>query len=226
MSSALLVVGSPKAGASASRAIGEALLTKLADRGWETGEARVPTRDPGGTAVAALVERARSADLVVLAFPVYIDTLPGPVTRLFEEWADAVGEAPQGDRLGAGAPRLAVLTQCGFPEAAHTRPAVTACRLFAERTGLTWAGDVAFGMGGALEGAGLERGPFARFGFRLDDAADALTAGEPIPHAVGEAFASGAMPSAFYLTMAQLGWRLQAYRNKADAPIKTRRYAG
>ncbi len=221
MSSALLIVGSPKPRNSASRTLGEALLSRLVEHGWDTATARVPLRDPDGTAAAALLEKVAAADLVLLAFPLYIDTLPAPVTRFLEHWEAGV---PKG-RFTGGMPRLVVLTQSGFPEAEHTNVAVAVCRRFAREAGVPWAGSIAFGMGGALEGAGLDRGPFARFLPMLELAAEELTAGRPVPAEVGAAFASGAMPKAFYLTAAQAGWYWMAFKNKADAPIRERRYA-
>lgn len=220
MSSALLIVGSPKPRSSASRTVGEALLSRMTDLGWDTEVTRVPLRDPDGSRTAEVLATADAADLVVLSCPVYVDTLPAPVTALLERWQDA-----RRDGTPRGCPRLAFITQCGFPETIHTAPAVTAARLFAESSALPWAGAIAFGMGGMVEGAGVERGPFARSAAALDTAAEALAAGHVIPAEVGEVFAHPALPKALYLTAAGFAWRIQARRNKCDAPLRTRRYA-
>ena len=99
------------------------------------------------------------------------------------------------------------------------------CRRFAEQNGLPWAGSLAFGMGGSLarRGSSGRRSRGSRLSWTRP--AGPRPRGDPIPADGERAFAGGAMPKVFYLTVAQTAWRWQAYRNKADAPIRHRRYA-
>ena len=102
----------------------------------------------------AAAEKEEKPRVVVLSFPLYVDSLPAPLIRMLEMIAArrARRAAPP------GTPRVAVLIQCGFPEARQCDTAIGICRLFAERTGMRWAGALAMGMGGQLA-AGIEKLP-------------------------------------------------------------------
>jgi len=215
VSRALLLVGSPKSRKSASRAIGDALISRLAARGWGTLAERIPTRFDAD--LTALFDGIADAELVVLSFPVYVDTLPAPVTRFLQEWSER-GPRREGQRL-------VVLTQCGFPEAAHCASSIEVCRNFAGEVGVTWAGALTFGMGPSVGEAGIEHSPIARALPSLDAAADALAAGESVPDAVAAAFARPTFPAWLYVAVGGLSWRLQARQQRADAPLRYRRYA-
>ncbi len=221
MSRALLLVGSPKPRASASLSFAEALGTRLQARGWECGTERIVPALRDEARMAGLLTAASEADLVVLAFPVYVDSLPAPVLALLEEWAER-GCAPV---PGLRRPRFAVLAQCGFPEASHCDVAVEVCRLFAARCGLEWSGALAFGMGGAIEGRPVESSPLAGRTDALDAAADALAAGTPIPSASTEAFARPLSPSWVYPLVGGFMWSLQARKRGCEEPLRLRRYA-
>ena len=216
MSRALLLIGSPKPGRSASRTFVEALGSRLESRGFETRIERVAPSFRDDSKLESLLDAIAASELVVLSFPVYVDSLPAPVLRLLEVWAAQVGDGS----MTAASQRLAVLTQCGFPEASHCRVAVQVCRLFAEKTGITWAGSLAFGMGGSIEGRSLEQSPLGgRLGW-LDAAADALAAGQPIPASATEAFARPLAPSWTYPLSA--GGCGRDRRGSAAAPSRSR----
>ena len=153
-------------------------------RGWQ-GEAL--------TITAAIREESRrdgmvaavdEADLIVLAFPLYIDALPALLTRALE----AIGER----RAGQPAPRsqrLAAIVNCGFPEAHQTLPAVAICARFAAAAGMGWAGFLAVGGGKALSSGVPLTGrpkdvaqlPVGHVIAALDLAAEELAAGRSIP---------------------------------------------
>ncbi len=154
---AVLVVGSPKRNGSASQALAEAAAARLEAAGWSAQIARVAPEatDPAGR--EAQLDALTEADLVMLVFPVYVDSLPAPLLGLLEAWRDR--RAVAGARRG---PRIAAICQCGFPEARHCDVAVEVCRLFAIECGLEWAGHLAFGMGPSVAGRALEQSPLGR----------------------------------------------------------------
>lgn len=222
MSRALLLVGSPKPRGSASRGFAEALGARLGARGWECVTERVTPIARDAAQAAVLLEAIDGADLVVLSFPVYVDSLPAPVLRLLEEWSAAIDAG----RFASQAPkRLAVLTQCGFPEASHCDVAIEVCRLFAERTGVEWAGALAFGMGGAIESNPIERSPLAGRLDAFDAAADALAAGEAIPASSTESFARPLAPAWVYPLIGGFAWSRLARKRGCTEPLRLRRYA-
>ena len=133
MSRALLLIGSPKRGTSASGAFADAVSSRLDSRDIQTRTERITPAFSAPERMRALLDAIAESDLVVLAFPVYVDSLPAPVLALLEAWHAAVADGSIAANLPA---RLAVLTLCGFPEASHCDVAIEVCRLFAERPGL------------------------------------------------------------------------------------------
>jgi hypothetical protein len=221
VSRALLLIGSPKPGKSASRTFVEALGSRLESRGFESSVERVAPSFRDDSKLEELLDAIALSELVVLSFPVYVDSLPAPVLRVLEAWAARTADGS----MTSAPPRLAVLTQCGFPEASHCQVAVQVCRLFAEKTGVTWAGSLAFGMGGSIEGGSVEQSPLAgRLGW-LDAAADALAAGGPIPPSATVAFARPLVPSWTYPLLGGWMWSRQAKKHGCTEPLTLRRYS-
>jgi len=219
---ALLLIGSPKPKASASRSFGEALVTRLAVRGAQARTARVAPAFESAETLGRLLDEIGWADLVVLSFPVYVDSLPAPVMRLLEAWADG---GPSRLAPGGSTRRLAVLTQCGFPEVTHCAVAIDVCRQFCREAGVEWAGALAFGMGGAIEGRPVERSPLARSIGAFDAAADALMAGREIPEAAAQSVRRQLAPSWTYTMFGGLVWWWVARKRGVKGPLRLRRYA-
>ncbi len=218
---ALIVVGSPKGRASASYALGAALGDALRDRGAAVCDGFVhhALRSPEET--GWLLDSVDAADAVVLAFPLYVDSLPAPLVRLLELVADrrARGAPPR------TSPQVAAVVQCGFPEAHQCDTAVAICRLFAGRTGMRWAGALAMGMGGQL-GGGIGKLPAggANILQALDLAAEALANGRSIPPEATALIAKPLVPRWMYTLIGNIGWRLQMRKHRARHPMGYRPY--
>jgi multimeric flavodoxin WrbA len=181
---ALLIVGSPKTlSPSTSGVLGEELLGRLAVAGWQTESLTLKPstfREAGEAELLAVVDRA---DLILLAFPLYIDTLPYLVTKALEVIAErrrAVGD-------GARRQGLFALANNGFPEAHQNNLALSILRLFAARSGMAWLGGMALGAGEAtigghrLEASSAAGIPLFRISQALDAAGAALSRGEALP---------------------------------------------
>ncbi|MEA3239605.1 MAG: NAD(P)H-dependent oxidoreductase, partial [Candidatus Bipolaricaulota bacterium] len=171
----LLLVGSPKApGKSVSEALGAYVVEKLGTRGWssETIFIRMSLQSDEGR--AALLEAVKTADLIILSFPLYVDSLPAPVIRAMELIAER--------RLDKKT-RLAVIANCGFPEAQHNNVAMDICQRFAHASGLEWAGGLALGMGGAVSSQRLKEqgGMVGKIIKSLDLTVDAFVNNKSMP---------------------------------------------
>jgi NAD(P)H-dependent FMN reductase len=218
---ALVLVGSPKGGTSTSSAIGDYLLARLAEHGVEGRQVRVikALRTEEGT--QALLADVAAADLVILSFPLYVDSLPAPVTRALE--LIAAGRARD-----AGEPAsFAAVVQCGFAEAEHNAVALEICRNFAAEAGFAWAGGLAMGEGGMIAGQPLEkiRGRVRNAVAALDLAATELAAGRAVPDEAVQLMAKPAFPPRMYRLMANMGWRSQRRKSGSDTPIDARPFA-
>lgn len=218
---ALILVGSPKGRTSASWMLGSRLAEGLQDHGVTVQYGMVHHELRSGEGAGKLLDLVDSSDLVVLAFPLYVDSLPAPLTRLLELVAERRGRT-----AAAGSPRLAVIVQCGFPEAHQCDTAIGICRRFAGSAGMRWAGALAMGMGGSLEGD-FKRMPGGgkKILDALGKAAEALARGGDIPDDAKALFARPLMPRRFYTMIGNLGWRLKMRKNKAQRPIGYRPYA-
>ena len=217
---ALIVVGSPKGRASASYALATALAEGLRERGATVCDGFAHQALRSAQETGWLLDAVDAADVVVLAFPLYVDSLPAPLIRLLELVAGRrSAPAPQGK------PRLAAIVQCGFPEARQCDAAVAICRLFAERTGMHWAGALAMGMGGQLSGGiGRLPGGGKRVLLALDMAAEWLAGGGVIPEEAKALFAGPLIPRWMYTLIGNLGWRLQMRKYRTRRPMGYRPY--
>lgn len=217
----LILIGSPKGRNSASFRLGSKLAEGLREHGAAVSEGIVPHELRSEEGTVQLLEAVDASDLVVLAFPLYVDSLPAPLTRLLERIAgrrDCI--------TPAGTPRLAVIVQCGFPESHQCDTAVGICRLFSERTGMRWAGALAMGMGGSL-GEDFKKLPGGGRNIlrALDMASQSLANGGDIPEEATTLFAKPLMPRWMYLMVGNLGWRIQMRKNKARRPLDYRPYS-
>jgi multimeric flavodoxin WrbA len=142
---ALLLVGSPKSGASTSEVLGGYLLKCLEETGWSTKTLKLRPRVFRIEGLKELFSLFGKADLIVPAFPLYVDSLPALVTQALEVlsagWRDLTESRPR---------RLFPIVNNGFPEAYQNAPALAICRNFAEKTAMIWAGSLALGAGEAL----------------------------------------------------------------------------
>jgi len=247
--SALLLIGSPKPGASSSASLGAYLEDRLVACGLATETIVLVKALKTDEGTRALLAATAAADLVVLSFPLYIDSLPAPVVRAFELIADsrttgtsgaaepgaAIRVAPASgaaarDASAPGAaerPGFAAICQCGFPEAEHDLVALEICANFARAAGFDWAGGLPMGGGGLIDGRPLgARGGLLRSVTRaLDLSAAELADGRPVPAEAVRLMAKPAFPAFAYRFVANRGWRAELKKRGAATPLDAQPYA-
>ena len=217
----LLLVGSPKGSGSTSEALGSYLLERMGERGMGTEVARFPSSLRTEEERKGLLHAVGSADLLILATPLYADSLPSGVTRLLEI------VAAEGDRRpGHGGKSFAALINCGFPEARQCDTAIAICRCFAREAGMEWAGGLALGGGESIGGRPLkEAGGVARNARKaLDLAAEALSEGRQVPGEAVSLMARPTVPAWMYTVIGDIGWRLKARRRGTGTGMRDRPY--
>ena len=80
-----------------------------------------------------------SSDLIILAFPLYVDSLHSQVIKTLE----LIAEHEKG-KLNLGKKKFVAIANSGFPEANHNNTALTVCHIFAKQVGYSlgwWVGD-------------------------------------------------------------------------------------
>lgn len=205
---ALLVGSAKKKGTSVSEQLARSLGKRLEAAGVVT-ELHFATEfvregEPAVNAARAIA----TADLFVMAAPLYVDSLPALCTHALE----LVARERATDAQPAG---FAAILNCGFPEAEQNRTALCIARHFADSAGYRYLGGLPLGGGGAIAGRSLENagGPALHVANALDLAAPALAAGHPLPEAAFNAMATAPMPDAVYRILGDLGWRALAYQH-------------
>ncbi|NEQ48118.1 MAG: hypothetical protein F6K00_33120 [Leptolyngbya sp. SIOISBB] len=223
---ALLIIGSPKVKTpSNSGILGSYVLEQLQQRGWTTESLTLRgnlLRGEGQTELLAAVDRA---DLMLLAFPLYIDSLPFLMMKFLEAIAPHLlthsQERPK---------RLAAITNNGFPEAHHNAPALAICQQFAADTGMVWLGGLALGAGEVLIGGQpivgapqAERPPILHVIQALDIASATLAKGQTIPTEVNQLLAKTPIPLVpfglwrwLFIRLAHQYWRQEAADNQVS----------
>lgn len=219
---ALLLVGSPKGSRSTSHSLGTYLLERLADEGLEGDTLHISASTVSENRRHELAETVDAADITILAFPLYVDSLPSRVVAAMEHIA--------GLRKGRATPRentLLAISNCGFPEARHNETALAICRRFAREASFKWAGGLSLGGGGFVDGRPLEKlGGMARsIRKSLDLAAAALAQGKPVPEEALSLMAKPLMPAWLYIMGGNMGWGSQARKNGVRNQLDARPYA-
>jgi NAD(P)H-dependent FMN reductase len=209
---ALVLMGSPKAGRGNSESLGTYLLARLAERGVQTQMLSVIRALRSPEATQALLDAADGADLLILATPLYVDSLPSGVIRAMELLAARRRPAAQ-----ARPARFAAVMNCGFPEAGHNDTALAICKRFAAEAGFEWAGGLSMGMGEAIGGRPLEKAGrmLRKVRTALDMAAATLAEGQPVPAEAARVMAKPLLPSWLCMFIGNLRWKRVAKKQGA-----------
>jgi hypothetical protein len=214
-----LLVASPHGFSSTSNSLGSYLLDKLQRGGYEIRKVNVQAAMCSQKGEANMLSQVAGCDLLVLAFPLYIDCLPAPLIAALEEIAD--------HRRKPSAPkpqRLVAIVNNGFPESAQNATAIAICRQFANETGFQWAGGLSLGGGGIISGAPLEKAGYFGRNIRksLDLAAADLLGGKEISEQAVKLMAKSIVPKSLYTFFGNRGWKAMAKKYGADKNLYDR----
>ena len=235
---ALLIVGSPKVKSpSTSAVLGGYVLKQLQKRGWETETITLRGNLLNGKGQVEFLAAVERANLILLAFPLYIDSLPFLMMKSLEVMAEHISAHPQKDTK-----RLLAIANNGFPEAHHNALALAICQRFAINTNMIWSGGLAMGAGEALfgglpidEGTGRKgRPPVKHIIQALDLVSEALGSGQIVPPEAVKLMAKTPIPLMpfrlwrwLFITMANQHWRPLAAENQVGQDeLFARPYAG
>lgn len=218
---ALLLVGSPKSKPSTSLRLGEYLLDWLTEDGWSAAVIHINKALESEAATAKMLSLADSASMVILSFPLYVDSLPWGATRALE-----LIVRHRAKKKIKTKPRFLAIVQNGFPEPSQNRIALDICRQFAKEAGFQWAGGLAMGEGGAIAGKTLaEMAVITRHARKaLDMAAKALAKNKDMPQAAVKEMAKPMMPGWLYIRAGNAGWKRAAKKYGTEDSLMARPY--
>ncbi|MCI5223980.1 MAG: hypothetical protein D3924_15240, partial [Candidatus Electrothrix sp. AR4] len=220
---ALLIVGSPKIKLPSTSAIlGNYLLEQLRKHGWETESLPLGKNLLGRKGQDDLCTAVTRSDTIIIAFPLYCDTLPFLLTKAFEVIAL--------HKEGGEPKKILAVVNNGFPESYQNNVALAICRNFAVECGMTWAGGLAMGAGeGLLSGhpvtafkglKGLKRPPLYYVNRALKITAAALAEGHSVPKKAVQLIAKKPIPlisfdlwRRLYMKRGKMIWEKEALKN-------------
>jgi hypothetical protein len=214
---ALVLSGSPKLQDGTTQALADAVVKRLGHYGSDVSERNILAslrNDQQG-----LWADCASSDLIVLCFPLYVDSLPAPVVEWMEKLAAYLPtEKTETSFLAIG--------QCGNPDPDHINVAMEILQNFARRMGYRWVGGLSLGMGPVLAGKQLESaGRSSRHAvIGLQKALDALAHGQQVPEDAQSTFSKRPMPTFLFLMMANRMWKRVSKRHGAYAKLMDRPY--
>jgi hypothetical protein len=213
---ATLLVGSPKGQNSTSNSLGTYLLDKLEQKGVTSTKVYINQCLISEEKQVDMLRLVDSSDLIILAFPLYVDSLHFQVIKTLEQ----IAEHEKG-KLNLGKKKFVAISNSGFPESNHNNIALTVCRIFAKQVGYSWAGGLAMGGGGMIAGRPLdELGSIVRNQKKaLEIAADALSQGEAIPEKAVALISKIGIPKWLYIWVGNRGWKQEAKHQIATKEI-------
>lgn len=148
----LSINGSPKAVNSTSAAILDRLEASFGS-GWEKKRIRaVPA-----VAHGRIEPEDLDSDILLVAFPLYVDGLPAPLLQWLMLYREAVAARKHSEPEWYSRTRVFAVGNCGFYEGAQNEQALRIIRNFAQSSGLVFGAGLGIGCGGMI--AALDKVP-------------------------------------------------------------------
>jgi len=172
---AMLLVGSPRGVKSNSHSLGTYLMGRLEDRRVKTTTWFTQDVIKSEDKMEEFLEELDGSDLIVMAFPLYVDSIPAMNIRLMEIIADhRKGSTDQKRFMG--------IVNSGFPEKEQNETALRICRQFSREANMEWTGGLALGGGMVIGARPLKEigGMVRNITKAIDMAAADLVRGNPI----------------------------------------------
>lgn len=217
---ALLLCGSPKPGPSTSRSLLDYLAHELQGQGLEVQVFNLNHVNRDESLMEKILGETDRSDIIVAAFPPYVDGLPFPTLCALERIADHRRAKVMGEGKG-----FAAICNCVFPEATYNQTALATCEEFAREAGFTWLGGLAL-CGGPIVGRPLDSlgGMVRNMHEALGGMAKALARGEEIPAESMRLMAKPLVPIWLYRLLGNKGWKKEMKENKVGVKIGHRAY--
>jgi len=216
---AMLLIGSPRGMISNSYSLGSYLIGRLENRGlktstWFTSEV---LRSEGRT--EQFLKELDDADLLVMAFPLYVDSLPAMNIRLMGIIADRSTDSDE--RKG-----FVAMINSGFPEAGQNETALAICHQFSLEANMEWLGGLAMGGGMAIGGRPLkDLGGMARNIVKaLDTAASDLARGKRVSVQARWRMGLPIAPKFLFIRMGNRMWKKLAKENGVENDLENTPY--
>ncbi len=207
----LLLIGSPKGSEkSGSARLGRIAVDGLEERGWSSESIHLHAAVKSEKGQRELFEAIDRANVVLLAAPLYVDSLPAPAIRALELIA-----RHRGSGGAKRVPRFVSIINCGFVEPSQNDTCQRILRRFADRAGFEWVTGVSLGGGGRIP---------KRVREALKILVEALDLEILVPDEVERLTWKPSMPGWLYVIGGNVGWRRLADKNGVKDQLRARPY--
>jgi len=228
---AILLIGSPKGHHSSSASLGSYLLNQIEKYDIVTETIHLHSEISTKAKSNLFLDKIEEADFIILAAPLYVDTLPAKVIKALSLIAENRRNLYYDDIKSAKNQSFAVIVNCGFPEAEQNNVALKVYEEFAREAKVKYLGGIAVGMGGAVSGKSLsEMGSMTKDLTKgLDQAAENIVSNQKILDSAVKNTSKPMISSKWlYTLVGNFNWRFQAlkngvYRKMNDKPYQRRR---
>lgn len=152
-------------------------------------------------------EAMRSADALLIVFPLYFFCLPGMLTRFLEDYSKSAGEKRAGQKIYT-------IVNCGFPEPDINEEAIRVIASFARHVGGAFGFGVAFGSGGMV--LGMKDAPYMKKPMAdLNNAIDRMAAeiSQNTQASAATVYTGVGFPRWMYFFGGNFGWRQMAKKS-------------
>lgn len=211
--SIILLNGSPKPGQSTSGAMSDFMAGHFEKNNQEPKQVKICAYLKSDEKVRTLVEYIKTADIVILFTPLYVDSVPYHVIKFME----IIREQLEEHHTNANK-KFAVFCQSGM-ERTKNRVALEICKCFAGTAGFDFAGGFALGFAGILNGLPLPN--LNRLTGNIQKAlsitADCLSQGNPIPgETVNKLLAKPLLPGPMFVKLFLFNSTMKTCLKKKD----------
>jgi len=212
----LLLIGSPKGNKSTSNSLGQYILDNINKENFKTDKLFIPRELTDEKDKNDLITRVNKADLIILSYPLYMDTPPAAVIKVFEFIEANIEMRPR---------KFISIGNCGYPTASGVKISQQICKNFAEQTGMEWLGGLALGKGAIIMGKPLEKSGFItnKIEQALDLVINALENNEKVPTAANQKMKL-MMPDWLYVFVVNNIMRLRTIKNGSYGKYKNNPY--
>ncbi len=196
---ALLIIGSQKEKKSTSNVLATCLAGHLKKNKIETKFFKITDILQHSAGLQNLCAAVDQADTIVLACPLYFDSLPFLVTKAFETIA-----THRKKTVNIESKVFFAIINNAFPEPYQNAVALAICKNFALEVNMLWAGGLTLGAGeGLISGksligihgfAGFKRPPLFYISRSLKLTARSLATGHPVPEKAAQVMAKVPYP--------------------------------
>ncbi|MFN2340060.1 MAG: NAD(P)H-dependent oxidoreductase [Halanaerobium sp.] len=224
---AVLLIGSPKAKNSSSESLGGYLLERIGEYDILTEILHLYSETRTEAKRIQFLEKVENADIIILAAPLYVDTLPAKVIKALTLIANNKKKLKLNKPEALKEQLFVAIVNCGFPEAEQNKIALKVYEQFALEAGIKYLGGIAVGMGVVVNGKPLKEmgGIVKNLVEGLDQAAEEIVNKKQLSDSVIEKTSKPMIPKKWlYILVGHFCWRFQAFKNGVYTKIKDKPY--